>query len=337
MPDSPLVSICIPTYNRADMIGKAIESALSQTYKNIEVIVVDNNSTDNTAEIVASYKDTRLHYTKNVRNLGLFGNCNQCIDLAKGTYLHILHSDDYIDPGFTERCIVFFSEHPSVVLTTTGSRIVSDTFEKDIPFNDTDRVYPAPEGFRCLLATRSFIVCPSVMVRRDIYDEVGYFNMEYPYSSDYYQWLKISRIYDIGFVSKVCLYYRQGKHSETYRFLFSTPHGYMDMLRMFLQIRIDLGQDYQQYAQEFLAAQRRFIHDCIYAGFTRGETMPGFSPSIFTGFSLACWTLEKPEKISQMLEKIRDLIVILAAGSLMVWGPLRRLTRNIFFSRRESY
>ena len=55
----PLVSICIPTYNRANIIKKAIDSALSQTYKNIEVIVVDNASTDNTDEIVASYSDPR--------------------------------------------------------------------------------------------------------------------------------------------------------------------------------------------------------------------------------------------------------------------------------------
>jgi len=337
MTDSPLVSICIPTYNRANMIGKAIESALSQTYQNIEVIVVDNNSTDNTAEVVASFQDNRLQYVRNERNLGLFGNCNRCIELAHGTYLHILHSDDFIDPRFTERCIDFFIQHPSVVLTTTGSRIVTDTVEKEIACDTKDRVFPAPEGFRLLLAMRSFIICPSVMVRRDIYADVGLFSMEYPYSSDYYQWLKIARNHDIGFVSKACLFYRQGKHSETFRCLFTTPHGYMDMLRLFIQIRLDLGDDYNLFAQDFLSAQHRFIYDCIFAGFTRGDTMPGFSPSLFTGFSLACWTMERPLTISQMLRKLWDLAVILTAGLLMAWSPLRRLIRRLFFSGKDGY
>ena len=90
MTDEPLVSICIPTYNRAGMIGRAIESALGQTHRNIEVIVVDNASSDNTDAIVAAYSDKRLTYIKNERNLGLFGNFNRCIELATGKFLHIL-------------------------------------------------------------------------------------------------------------------------------------------------------------------------------------------------------------------------------------------------------
>lgn len=337
MSDNPLVSICIPTYNRAGMIGKAIESALGQTYRNIEVIVVDNDSSDNTATVVASYVDERLTYIKNDRNLGLFGNFNRCIDLTNGKFLHILHSDDFIDPDFTSRCVLFFQEHPSVVMTSTRAQIISDGSKKDIPCSDTDIVYPAPEGFRRLLAARSYINCPSVMVLRDIYREVGPFSMEYPYSSDFYQWLKIARSYDIGFVSGVCVYYRQGEHSETFRFLFSSPQGYLDMLRIFVQIQLDLGKEFNRYSVELLLAQRRYINDCIFAGFTRGDSMPGFSPLLFTGLSLACWTLEKPVSLRQWPSKLRDLLVIIPAGLLMSWSLTRRMIRSLFFSRREGY
>jgi glycosyltransferase involved in cell wall biosynthesis len=337
MHDEPLVSICIPTYNRAGMIGKAIESALGQTYRNIEVIVVDNASGDNTDEVVSGYSDERLTYVKNERNLGLFGNCNRCIELATGKYLHILHSDDYIDPDFTARCVAFFRDHPSVVMTSTRARIVSEAFEKDCACSDTDLVYPAPEGFRRLLAARSYINCPSVMVLRDIYQEVGPFSLEYPYSSDFYQWLIIARNHDIGFVSGACVFYRQGVHSETFRFLFSSPQGYLDMMRIFIQIKIDLGKELDLYAMEFLAAQRRFIHDCLFAGFTRGDTMPGFSPLVFNGLSLACWTLEKPVSVPQWFDKLLDLLVILSTGLLMSWSPIRRRVRALFFSRRVGY
>ena len=337
MPDEPLVSICIPTYNRAGMINKAIESALGQTYRNIEVIVVDNASSDNTAAVVASYVDERLTYVKNERNLGLFGNFNRCVELATGKYLHILHSDDYIDPNFTALCVAFFQDHPSVVMTSTRARIVSDSFEKDIACSDTDLVYPAPEGFTRLLTARSFIACPSVMVRRDIYREVGLFNLEFPYSSDFYQWLKIGRSHDIGFVSGACIYYREGEHSETFRFLFSSPQGYLDMLRIFIQLQIDLGKELDLYTVELLGAQKRYIQDCLFAGFTRGDTMPDFTPSVFTSLALTCWTLEKPVKVSQWFSKLKDLIVILPAGLLISWSITRRIVMVLLFSRKDGY
>lgn len=337
MPDEPLVSICIPTYNRAGMIGTAIESALGQTYRNIEVIVVDNASSDNTADVVASYTDERLIFVKNEKNLGLFGNFNRCIELATGKYLHILHSDDYIDSGFTARCIAFFQEHPSVVMTSTRACVVRDGVEQDDACNSADFIYTAPEGFKRLLAARSYITCPSVMVLRDIYRDVGPFSLEYPYSSDFYQWLKIAQSHDIGFVSGVCVFYREGEHSETFRFLFSSPQGYLDMLRMFVQLKLDMGKDFDQYASEFLAAQRRFIHDCIFAGFTRGDSMPGFSPSVFTGLSLVCWTLEKPVSLLQWFRKLRDLVVILPAGILTSWSPTRRIVKALFFPQKVGY
>ena len=78
----PLVSICIPTYNRAGMVRKAIDSALSQSYQNIEVLVVDNASEDAIESVIAGYNDSRLQFFKNTKNLGIFGNFNRCIELS---------------------------------------------------------------------------------------------------------------------------------------------------------------------------------------------------------------------------------------------------------------
>jgi glycosyltransferase involved in cell wall biosynthesis len=337
MKEQPLVSICIPTYNRAGMINKAIESALGQSYWNLEVIVVDNASVDNTAEVVASFHDERLTYVKNTVNVGLFGNFNRCIELSTGKYLHILHSDDYLDPTFTAVCVAFFQDHPTVVMTSTSSRIVRDGDEQECTHRYPDHVYAAPEGFRRLLSARSFIACPSVMVRRDIYQDVGSFSLEYPYSSDFLQWLRIAKRYDVGFVSGACVFYRQGEHSETFRLLFSSPQGYLDMLKIFVQLRLEMGDGLDLFAADLLAAQRRYIHDCLYAGFTRGDSMPGFSSSVFTGFCLACWTLEKPVSVSQWFGKLRDLAIISSAGLLLCWSPARRMIRTLFFSGRNGY
>ena len=337
METEPLVSICIPTYNRAGMIGKAIQSALDQSYPNIEVIVVDNASTDDTRSVVASYGDKRLSYIRNERNLGLFGNFNRCVEVARGEYVHILHSDDYINPDFTALCMAFFFAHPSVVMTSTRANIVNNGTESPIPCSDTDFVLAAPEGFRQLLAARSFIACPSVMIRRDVYQKLGLYSLEYPYSSDYYQYLKIARIHDIGFVNGACLYYCQGEHSESYRFLFSSPQGYLDMLRIFMQIQTDLGPERDVFAIELQSAQRRFIHDCIFAGFTRADAMPQFSAWIFCSFAFTCWTLERPVSLSLWLMKCRDLLMILPAGLLMGLSPTRWLVKKVFFQGRDRY
>jgi len=122
--DLPLVSICIPTWNRAGLVGDAIRSALAQTYPAVEVIVVDNASTDNTAEVLASLHDPRLRFERNGKNLGLFGNFNRCIALAKGSLIHILHSDDTIPPGFTQACVDVFLAHPEVGMTFTPAVVM---------------------------------------------------------------------------------------------------------------------------------------------------------------------------------------------------------------------
>ena len=335
--DLPLVSICIPTYNRAGMVGKAIGSALDQTYPNIEVIVVDNASTDSTAEVVGGFKDARLRFVRNERNLGLFGNFNRCIELASGEYVHILHSDDSIESGFTRRCMEFFHAHPDVVLTSTGARIFGEGFEKDIGCSDTDTVFKAPDGYKRLLSTRSFIVCPSVMVRKAVFQEVGPFSLEFPYSADYYQWLKIARLHDIGYVSGTRVNYCQGNHSETYRFLFASPVGYLDMVRIFIRLRLDSGKDLDAFSSEFIDAQRRYIHDCIFAGFTRGDAMDGFSPLSFAGIALCCWTLERPVSAVQWLRKIFDLLVLVPASLLIGWSVTRKIVRSLFFSGKKCY
>jgi glycosyltransferase involved in cell wall biosynthesis len=337
MSDVPLVSICIPTYNRAAMIGKAIESALGQTYTNLEVIVVDNASSDNTPAVVASYRDERLRYVRNEKNLGLFGNFNRCIELAQGKYLHILHSDDYIDSDFTRRCVAFFYEHPTAVMTSTRACAVRNNIVTEDVGGISDFIYTAPEGFRRLLADRSYISCPSVMVLREVYREVGSFSLEYPYSSDFYQWLRIARNYDIGFVSGACVYYLEGEHSESFRFLFASPQGYLDMLRMFIQLQCDLGQDFREYTAEFLAAEWRYIQDCLYAGFTRGDSMTGFSPRIFCSLAYACWSLETPVTAVQWLGTIRDRVIIFFAGLLMAWSPVRKVVNHLFFGHGKGY
>jgi len=109
MPE-PLVSILIPTYNRERLIGETIRSALVQTYPHIEVVVVDNASTDSSWEVISELarKDSRIHPFRNETNVGPMRNWKRAFDEAKGKNGKVLWSDDLIAPDFHEKTCHFF-------------------------------------------------------------------------------------------------------------------------------------------------------------------------------------------------------------------------------------
>ncbi len=101
-----LVTIAIPTYNRADnYLKQALSSAVGQTYRNIEIIVSDNCSTDNTESVAKNFKDSRIRYFRQKENIGSNNNCNFCLEHANGIYFLLFFDDDLIDHNFTEACI----------------------------------------------------------------------------------------------------------------------------------------------------------------------------------------------------------------------------------------
>ena len=122
----PLVTIAIPTYNRADAyLKQAIQSALSQTYSNIEIIVSDNCSTDDTESLVKSFYDPCLRYIRHKKNIGANNNFNYCLQKARGDYFLLLHDDDLIDDDFISECIKAANRDGSVGIIRTGARNIN--------------------------------------------------------------------------------------------------------------------------------------------------------------------------------------------------------------------
>jgi glycosyltransferase involved in cell wall biosynthesis len=121
----PLVTISIPTYNRADgYLRGCIQSATSQTYPNIEIIVSDNCSTDSTHELVNSIDDPRIRYFRHEENIGANNNFNHCLNEARGDYFLLLSDDDLIDPDFVESCIQAAGYQRGFGLIRTGTRLI---------------------------------------------------------------------------------------------------------------------------------------------------------------------------------------------------------------------
>ena len=121
----PLVTIGIPTYNRGDgYLKEALNSALAQTYSNIEVVVADNGSTDNTGSVVQSYGDSRIRYFRHNPPLTPNNNFNFCLSQASGVYFQLLHDDDLIDRDFIESCMRAAKYRADVGIIRTGARII---------------------------------------------------------------------------------------------------------------------------------------------------------------------------------------------------------------------
>lgn len=122
-PTTPLVSIGIPTYNRADSyLGYALRSAVNQTYKNVEIIVSDNCSPDNTESVVRAFDDPRVRYYRQTENIGPVKNRHFCLEQSRGDYFVMLLDDDLIDTDFIFTCMDAVRSRAEVGVILTGMR-----------------------------------------------------------------------------------------------------------------------------------------------------------------------------------------------------------------------
>ena len=212
------VSVCIPNYNYGRFIRDAIQSVLDQTYKDFELIIVDNCSTDNSEEVIKSFSDPRIRFYKNEKNIGFVKNLNKCLSLASGEYISILHSDDMYLPNMLEKEAKILDSNPNVGFVYSSVKIINKdgiVTEDYRPF-DKHYIINGEEEFKRLVLG-NYIRTPTVMVRQKCYTVLGGYNEENPFPSDWEMWLRIALNYDVAFISEPLAYYRIHDESNTNR------------------------------------------------------------------------------------------------------------------------
>lgn len=134
---NPMVSVVMPTYNRADFLPRAIESVLNQTYRDFEFIIIDDGSEDNSWELLKTYaqKDHRIRLLKNKKNRGISYARNRGNAAARGKYIMIMDSDDISMPQRMEKHVAFMQVHPDVVLSTSLRKSLQGDMEDQPPMS----------------------------------------------------------------------------------------------------------------------------------------------------------------------------------------------------------
>src|SRR6478736_6105752 len=120
------VTVCLPTYNAGTYLDESLRSAVEQTHRDIEVLVVDNCSTDGTQEMVTAWEsqDARIRYVRNSSNLGMVRNFNRCLELADGEYIKFLCADDLLAPACVERMLAAIQARPDAALVASARRLI---------------------------------------------------------------------------------------------------------------------------------------------------------------------------------------------------------------------
>jgi glycosyltransferase involved in cell wall biosynthesis len=215
---APRVSVCVATYNRAALLRRCLDSLLAQTVSGFELVVVDNASSDETAETVRACADPRLRYVRNPENLGSRGNWNRCLEVSGGEYVAICHDDDTYAPAFVERGVDFLDRHPSVGFVHCAA-IVTDAYGTPtgrFGAARDDRVLPSREAFWRFLLESHDVVLSSVMARRAAYEAAGPFRPQF-LCADYDMWLRIAARFDVGYIGAPLVNYRVHAESTAQR------------------------------------------------------------------------------------------------------------------------
>ena len=210
MSQTSKVSVCIPTYNRAQYLRESIESVLMQSFSDFELIICDNASVDDTREVVNSFCDDRISYYRNPENLGAFKNINLCLKLAKGEYITIFHDDDVMLQDNLLVKVNFLEMHPNIGMVGSNTYII-DGYGKTTglcweEFIERNLIDEGKGYFKKIFLGNNVFCFPAVLCRRKCYQELGEFE-EIPYC-DWEMWMRISLFYDLAYVQKPLIKYR---------------------------------------------------------------------------------------------------------------------------------
>jgi glycosyltransferase involved in cell wall biosynthesis len=276
-----LISVILPLYNSEKYIEKSLKSILSQTYSNIEVIIIDDCSQDSSIEIVNKIKDNRVYIIKNPDNVGPASSLNAGIVASRGEFIAIMHSDDVASLNRLEVQYNFFQQNPQFhVLASSYTEI--DEFDNNI----LKKITNSSSFFEDRMLLHNVICHPTVMFSRAILTEDSLYEPGMRVNEDYYFWLKLvleGRQFFI--LPQSLLFYRIHKKQQSYLQKTNELNSFKEIRRRFWNQRnkdtriLDLIEQFDNKKFEVLLklgvyfnkTEMGFISGLIHQEVKRGE------------------------------------------------------------------
>jgi glycosyltransferase involved in cell wall biosynthesis len=242
-PSIPLVSVVMPVYDGERFLAEAIESVLGQSYGHLELVLVDDGSSDRSWEIAREYasRDARVRPFRNERNLGIVQTRNRAFAEADpgSEYFAVMDGDDVCMPDRIERQVAFLQAHPEHAIVG-GNTLIIDEHGDQIGV----RRYPsAHEQIARVITRYNPIAQPTVMIRRSALDAVGRYSERFPRCQDYDLWLRMAARFKVANLDAYTLKYR-----------ISATQGKRTQLRATLKLTIELQRQWLFHAPFFRAA-----------------------------------------------------------------------------------
>lgn len=205
-----LVTVGIALYNHEKYIVKCLESIVKQSYNNIELIIIDDGSKDNSFKIAKDYLDNQ-NYNQNYKiytrpNKGMCNTLNEIAQQASGKYISFIGSDDYWMLNKIEEQVYFLENNNEIAFVHSNS-IKVDENDKEIGFLDYSLKNNSEDMFESIIFGRGGVNTPSHLYKTEVYDKIGYYDSNLKFE-DLDFWLRLSKFYKLGFINKCHTYYR---------------------------------------------------------------------------------------------------------------------------------
>ncbi|MCI8513485.1 MAG: glycosyltransferase family 2 protein [Lachnospiraceae bacterium] len=202
--EKPLVSICIPAYNSARYIEKTVRAALKSDWPNLEVLVVDDGSEDETVPVLRrlASEDGRLRVLVNETNLGMTGNWNKCVKEARGEYVKLIPADDLVYPDCLKKTLPPLLKDPEVRLSICGTDLINEEGRVTGSYAHWPAagVHDGAKVAKASLLFNNFFGNPvCALFRKADFERVGGFDEEIVYILDFDLWLKLASLGKVAF------------------------------------------------------------------------------------------------------------------------------------------
>lgn len=168
--NNPLVSFLIPSYNHEKYVTTCLDSVLSQTYSNFEIIIIDDCSKDATVSKIIDYKDSRIVFSKNTFNRGMNGTLSETYKKAQGKYIVLLASDDYVESDYLEKMVYYFETKKDCTVLYPGIQPIDDQGKKLDSTNTEKCIKDRFEILRYLFLRGNILASPGMMIKKEYSD-----------------------------------------------------------------------------------------------------------------------------------------------------------------------